>query len=73
MATWLVHILKFSEVFRKFGNIVSSYVEVLRGISNFGNIVSSYVEILRGIPQGSILGPILFNLFKNDFMFFKSL
>ena len=31
---------------------------------------SSYFEILRNVLQGSILGPISFNLFINDFMFF---
>ena len=51
LATWLVHMLKFSEVFSKFGNMVSSYVEVLRGISKFGNMFSSYVEILGSIQQ----------------------
>ena len=46
--------------------LIANYLSSTYQRVKTGSTISSYLEILRGVPQGSILGPILFNLFLND-------
>ena len=46
--------------------LIANYLSTRYQCVNIG----SYLEILRSVPQGSVLGPILLNLFINDLMFF---
>ena len=50
--------------------MIYSYLKGRKQRVKINNTYSDYNEIISGVPQGSILGPILFNFSINNFIFF---
>ena len=46
--------------------LIYSYLKRRKQKVKFNNVLSDFLILLSGLPQGSILGPILFNIFLSN-------
>ena len=50
--------------------LISDYLSRRKQRTKTGSSRSSWHDIVRRVPQGSLFGPLLFNIFTNDLLLF---
>ena len=56
-------------VSREACTLIASYLRDRKQRIKLGNSRSAWTELFKGVPQGSILGPLIFNISLNDIYF----